>query len=75
MSAYDVTGRLVAMANQIALSVPDREHAAQRTAEHLRAFWAPSMLEALDAHVAEHGDDVSAEVHDALAILRGAPAR
>ena len=75
MTAYDVTERLVAMANQIAMSVPDRAHAAERTAEHLRAFWAPSMLAALDAHATGHGDDVAAEVHDALAILRGAPAR
>lgn len=75
MTGYDVTDRLVAMANQIAMSVPDRGHAAERTAEHLRAFWAPSMLASLDAYAAEHGDDVAAEVHDALAILKGATAR
>lgn len=73
MTGYDVTQRLVDMANQIAMSVPDRSRAAEETALHLRAFWAPSMLEALDAHAAGHREDVASEVLDALDILRGAP--
>lgn len=75
MTQYDVADRLVSMANQIAMSVPDRSQAAQQTAAHLKAFWAPAMIEALDAHVAGHRNDVASEVLDALDILRGTPAR
>ncbi len=63
------THRLVEMANQIAMSIPDRGHAAELTAAHLRSFWTPAMIAELDAHARENGPDVSAEVHDALSIL------
>jgi hypothetical protein len=44
---------VVKYANQIALNVPDRAHAAQATATHIRTFWAPSMIEELLVCVAE----------------------
>lgn len=71
-SARMDTGRLVAMANQIAVSIPQRDQVVELTAAHLRAFWTPAMLADLQAHAAADGQDVSAEVKDALAVLRGA---
>ena len=67
-----MVGRLVTMANQIAMNIPQRDQVVELTAAHLRAFWTPSMLADLQAHAASHGEDVSAEVQDALAMLRGA---
>lgn len=67
-----MTQRMIDMANQIAMNVPDRDRAAEETAAHLRSFWAPSMLGALQAYAADHGEEFSTEVLDALAILRGA---
>jgi hypothetical protein len=68
-----MTTRMVDMANQIAMSVPDRDRAAEETASHLVSFWSPAMIAALDAYAADHRDDLSAEVHDALAIWRERP--
>lgn len=67
-----MTQRMVDMANQIAMNIPDRSRAAEGTANHLRAFWTPAMLRELDAYVATHQADVSIDVHEALVILRGA---
>jgi NADH-dependant formate dehydrogenase delta subunit FdsD len=42
--------KLVRMANQIAANFdygPDKEHVAASTADHLKRFWAPSMLAAV----------------------------
>lgn len=66
-----MTERMVAMANQIAANVPDRAHAPQQTAAHLTSFWAPSMISALRAYAEDHWDDLSPEVHEALAIMKG----
>jgi hypothetical protein len=66
-----MTERMVVMANQIAANVPDRAHASQQTAAHLTSFWAPSMIAALRAYAYEHEDELSAEVHEALAIMEG----
>ena len=63
--------RLVDMANQIAMSVPDRGRAAEETAAHLRAFWTPAMIRALDDHATAGQGDLSAVVVDALDMLRG----
>lgn len=69
--ADEATARLVDMANQIAMSVPDRDRAAEETAAHLRAFWTPAMIRSLDAHQVAGAADLSAEAVDALDMLRG----
>jgi hypothetical protein len=65
-----ITSRLVAMANQIALGVPDRAHVADQVALHLRSFWAPSMINELAAHAEASPGDLQPEVVEALATLR-----
>ena len=62
--------RLVTMANQIAANVPDRAHAAEQTAAHLRTFWAPVMIDDLVAIVHDSPDAVVPAVHEALSALR-----
>ena len=69
--ADEATARLVDMANQIAMSVPDRDRAAEETAAHLRAFWTPAMIRSLDERAATGRSGLRAEVTDALALLRG----
>lgn len=65
-----ITERLVAMANQIALGVPDRRQVSERVATHLRRFWAPSMIDELAAYAPCHKGELQPEVIDALAVLR-----
>jgi len=65
-----ITSRLVAMANQIALGVPDRAHVADQVALHLRSFWAPSMINELAAHAVMSPGDLRPEVVEALKNLR-----
>ena len=65
-----ITSRLVAMANQIALGVPDRAHVANQVALHIRSFWAPSMINELAAHAAASPVDLRPEVVEALENLR-----
>jgi len=65
-----ITSRLVTMANQIALGVPDRAHVAAQVAQHLRSFWAPSMINHLAAHAAASPGDLQPEVIEALVNLR-----
>jgi NADH-dependant formate dehydrogenase delta subunit FdsD len=62
--------RLVAMANQIAASVPVPAHAAEQTAAHLRTFWAPVMIDDLAALVQGSPELVTPAVREALAALR-----
>jgi hypothetical protein len=65
-----ITTRLVAMANQIALGVPDRAHVADQVVQHLRSFWAPFMINELAAHAAASPGDLQPEVVCALMNLR-----
>jgi hypothetical protein len=67
--------RLARMANQIAMSVPDRAVAADQTAVHLRSFWTPAMIDALVTEAVENPSSVSPVVHEALGILRPEAAR
>jgi formate dehydrogenase subunit delta len=60
---------LVKMANQIAASVPDREHASVETAQHIHRFWTPAMIHELVAHVRQHPTSVLPEVSRALSEL------
>jgi NADH-dependant formate dehydrogenase delta subunit FdsD len=62
--------RLVAMANQIAANVPDPARAAEQTAAHLRAFWAPVMIADLAAIARRTPDVATPAVHAALSTLR-----
>ena len=48
--------RLVKMANQIAENFSFHDDAVERTADHLRRFWAPSMRARLAEHAAAGGD-------------------
>lgn len=60
---------VVRMANQIALNVPDRANAAAATATHIRTFWAPSLIEDLQAEVDDDPTCVNDIVLAALAEL------
>ena len=48
--------RLVKMANQIADNFEVHDDVVERTADHLRRFWAPSMRQKLAEHAANGGD-------------------
>jgi hypothetical protein len=61
---------LIKMAEQIARNIPDRAHLAQAVGEHMRTFWAPSMITELSAYVDEHPEEASAEVRGALKYLK-----
>ena len=63
------TEHLIRMANQIAANVPDQTRAAEQTAAHLRAFWAPVMIADLAAAAREQPDLVVPAVREALATL------
>ena len=65
-----ITGRLVAMANQIARGVPDRRHVTEEVATHLRSFWTPSMIDELADYAPAHEGELEPEVLDALGVLR-----
>jgi predicted secreted protein len=60
---------VVRMANQIALNVPDRANAAAATATHIRTFWAPSLIEELQAEVDDDPTCVNDIVLAALAAI------
>jgi formate dehydrogenase subunit delta len=47
---------LIKMANQIADNLVFQDDAAERTADHLRRFWAPSMRQQLQDYNAAGGD-------------------
>ncbi len=68
MTSHDIEA-LKKMAEQIARNIPDRSHVTQAVGEHMRTFWAPSMIAELDAHVGMHPEEVSAEVRGALKYL------
>ena len=65
----DRRARLVAMVDQIAASVPDRQRAAEETAAHLRAFWPPRMIADLREVAAADAAGLSPTALDALALL------
>ena len=48
--------QLIKMANQIADNLVFQDDAAERTADHLRRFWAPSMRQQLLDYSAAGGD-------------------
>ncbi len=50
---------LVDMANDIARNLSAYPDAAERTADHLRRFWAPALRERITAHVASGGRGLS----------------
>ena len=58
------------MVEQIARNIPDRSHVTQAVGDHLRTFWAPSMIAQLDAYVGNHPQEASAEVRGALKYLK-----
>ena len=60
---------LVKMADQIARNIPDRAHVAKATSEHMKSFWAPSMITTLTDYSHKHPEEVSADVRGALAQL------
>lgn len=60
---------LVAMANQIGAffdSQGTRQQAVDGIADHLRRFWEPRMLQAIEAHVAAGGHGLRDTVIDAV---------
>jgi hypothetical protein len=62
--------RIVRMANQISVSVPDGRQAAEETAAHLRSFWAPVMIADLADVAAREPERLQPAVRAALALLR-----
>ncbi len=62
--------RIVRMANQISVSVPDARLAAEETAAHLRTFWAPVMIDDLDELARREPERLQPAVLSALALLR-----
>jgi len=70
--AADGTAKLVRMANQIATffaSQPGTAQAAE-VAGHLKAFWEPRMLRAIQAHLDAGGEGLSPLARAALERLR-----
>lgn len=67
--------RLVSMANDIGdyfASDPDRRHAVEGIAGHLRQFWDPRMRKAIIAYYQTGGEALTPLVKDAIARLAGA---
>ncbi len=60
------------MANQIASNAAHKPHdvAVQRTADHLREFWHPSMIRTLESYVASGGEGLGPIALEAVATLR-----
>lgn len=50
---------LVAMANDIARNMAAYEDPAQRTADHLRRFWAPALRQRIRDHLQSGGSGLS----------------
>lgn len=63
---------LVKMANQIADNFSFHADAVERTADHLRRFWAPSMRRQLAEYSSAGGDGLKPAVRDALQRLSDA---
>jgi formate dehydrogenase subunit delta len=63
--------RLVKMANQIADNFEVHDDVIERTADHLRRFWAPSMRQKLAEHAANGGDGLKVATRAALNHLAG----
>jgi formate dehydrogenase subunit delta len=61
--------QLVKMANQIADNFGFHEDAAERLADHLKRFWAPSMLRSLAEFDAAGGDGLKPTVRIAMECL------
>jgi len=61
--------QLVKMANQIAANFSFHEDGASRLADHLRRFWAPSMIRQLSDHVAAGGAGLGQAVLQAVEYL------
>lgn len=64
--------RLVKMANQIADNFNFHDDAIERTLDHLRRFWAPSMCDRLAAFEAAGGDGLNDVARSAVQRLAGA---
>ena len=62
--------QLVKMANQIAANFSFHDDAAQRTADHLRRFWAPVMRRDLLDYAAGGGPGLEEGVVEALQYLQ-----
>jgi formate dehydrogenase subunit delta len=63
--------RLVKMANQIADNFGFHDDAVERTADHLRRFWAPSMRDKLADFEAAGGDGLNEAARGAVRRLAG----
>ena len=58
--------QLVKMANQIAANFSFHPDGVERLADHLKRFWAPSMIRLLQDHAASGSTDLTDVVHQAL---------
>ena len=63
------TTRLVTLANRIAANLAFYEDGAERTADHLRRFWAPSMRHGLVQHLTAGGEGLTAVARGAAECL------
>lgn len=70
MTDYTVMARhrLVAMANQIAANVPNRDAVAQQVAQHIQQFWTPPMRRELHTLAENEPDIFDVAVLNALAL-------
>jgi formate dehydrogenase subunit delta len=68
--------RLVYMANQIAafFGTQPGGNSALKVADHIKAFWTPSMIRTLQAYVADDSHGLGPLGMEALAVLKVAPA-
>ena len=62
--------RLVAMANQIAANVPNRDAVAEQVAQHIQQFWTPPMRRELQTLAENEPDTFDVAVLNALALER-----
>ncbi len=60
--------RLVAMANQIAANVPNRDAVAEQVAHHIQQFWTPPMRRELQTIAKNEPDTFDVAVLNALAL-------
>ena len=62
---------LVSMANDIAANLSFHTDAGERTADHIRRFWAPRMRNLLLEYAAGNGEGLADATMDALDKLKG----
>jgi len=70
--ANNETQHLISMANDIAANLEPYTDSAERTADHIKRFWAPRMIGMLLEYVSDGGVGLSETGQQAVGVLQDA---